>query len=150
METGADRVARDRSHGGVRAGQTGRRMTSFTTPAIGGDAVEMDAGLAHHLFHALFFFSSRRRHTRSYGDWSSDVCSSDLSRTGRGPLTRPRARQPAAAPRPEGDRRSSRAARVGTPNRTGRGEHPRYHPAVDRSEERRVGKEWRGGGGPEE
>src|SRR5207248_8371877 len=26
------------------------------------------------------FFSSRRRHTRSYGDWSSDVCSSDLSR----------------------------------------------------------------------
>src|SRR6266705_5264290 len=27
---------------------------------------------------ALFFFSSRRRHTRSYGDWSSDVCSSDL------------------------------------------------------------------------
>src|SRR5207248_3811120 len=28
----------------------------------------------------LFFFSSRRRHTRSYGDWSSDVCSSDLAR----------------------------------------------------------------------
>src|SRR5437867_8870277 len=27
----------------------------------------------------IFFFSSRRRHTRSYGDWSSDVCSSDLS-----------------------------------------------------------------------
>src|SRR5207248_5294025 len=27
----------------------------------------------------LFFFSSRRRHTRSYGDWSSDVCSSDLA-----------------------------------------------------------------------
>src|SRR6266516_4218620 len=26
----------------------------------------------------LFFFSSRRRHTISYGDWSSDVCSSDL------------------------------------------------------------------------
>src|SRR5207248_4119412 len=24
------------------------------------------------------FFSSRRRHTISYGDWSSDVCSSDL------------------------------------------------------------------------
>src|SRR5438876_5338503 len=29
----------------------------------------------------LFFFSSRRRHTRWTGDWSSDVCSSDLSRT---------------------------------------------------------------------
>src|SRR5437867_9396117 len=27
---------------------------------------------------SCFFFSSRRRHTRSYGDWSSDVCSSDL------------------------------------------------------------------------
>src|SRR5438094_7835072 len=27
----------------------------------------------------LFFFSSRRRHTISYGDWSSDVCSSDLA-----------------------------------------------------------------------
>src|SRR5436190_7923421 len=28
---------------------------------------------------ALFFFSSRRRHTRSLCDWSSDVCSSDLT-----------------------------------------------------------------------
>src|SRR5688500_20092807 len=30
----------------------------------------------------LFFFSSRRRHTRLQGDWSSDVCSSDLVATG--------------------------------------------------------------------
>src|SRR5579885_3774032 len=29
---------------------------------------------------ASFFFSSRRRHTRSKRDWSSDVCSSDLGR----------------------------------------------------------------------
>src|SRR5947207_4827272 len=29
----------------------------------------------------LFFFSSRRRHTRSLCDWSSDVCSSDLWNT---------------------------------------------------------------------
>src|SRR5690349_18258357 len=28
-----------------------------------------------------FFFSSRRRHTRSLRHWSSDVCSSDLQRT---------------------------------------------------------------------
>src|SRR5207245_11318708 len=28
----------------------------------------------------FFFFSSRRRHTRCYRDWSSDVCSSDLLR----------------------------------------------------------------------
>src|SRR5256885_5963777 len=36
----------------------------------------------------IFFFSSRRRHTRLQGDWSSDVCSSDLSglsRDGRPP-----------------------------------------------------------------
>src|SRR5699024_12086910 len=36
-----------------------------------------------HMYHTqlnpyLFFFSSRRRHTRSKRDWSSDVCSSDL------------------------------------------------------------------------
>src|SRR5580700_9238949 len=30
----------------------------------------------------VFFFSSRRRHTRSLRDWSSDVCSSDLVATG--------------------------------------------------------------------
>src|SRR5437879_6736379 len=35
-------------------------MASTTAPAI------------------FFFFSSRRRHTRYIGDWSSDVCSSDL------------------------------------------------------------------------
>src|SRR3712207_8347923 len=27
----------------------------------------------------MFFFSSRRRHTRYWRDWSSDVCSSDLT-----------------------------------------------------------------------
>src|SRR5207249_8177561 len=31
---------------------------------------------------SLFFFSSRRRHTRSKRDWSSDVCSSDLKHLG--------------------------------------------------------------------
>src|SRR6266487_6134494 len=31
----------------------------------------------------FFFFSSRRRHTRWTGDWSSDVCSSDLDRAVR-------------------------------------------------------------------
>src|SRR5699024_11317569 len=54
----------------------------------------------------LFFFSSRRRHTRSKRDWSSDVCSSDLRwwnpahwtrltstvMTGRGGHTSPRPR----------------------------------------------------------
>src|SRR5437762_8106437 len=31
----------------------------------------------------FFFFSSRRRHTRYIGDWSSDVCSSDLDASNR-------------------------------------------------------------------
>src|SRR5690242_9360532 len=35
----------------------------------------------------IFFFSSRRRHTRLTCDWSSDVCSSDLA-TGRSGFTR--------------------------------------------------------------
>src|SRR5215467_4801701 len=42
----------------------------------------------------FFFFSSRRRHTRLQGDWSSDVCSSDLDLVGPallGPVHRHRA-----------------------------------------------------------
>src|SRR5690606_39799640 len=82
----------------------------------------------------VFFFSSRRRHTRFSRDWSSDVCSSDLHH----PLTRHLPSQPAL-----------RAHRVG-------GGRPRVqqHPAAlgaavdvaevgSRSEERRVGKECR-------
>src|SRR3712207_1132914 len=34
--------------------------------------------LFRYLFFFFFFFSSRRRHTRYWRDWSSDVCSSDL------------------------------------------------------------------------
>src|SRR3712207_7658017 len=30
------------------------------------------------MLYLIFFFSSRRRHTRYWRDWSSDVCSSDL------------------------------------------------------------------------
>src|SRR5256885_4576611 len=42
------------------------------------------------LYICFFFFSSRRRHTRLQGDWSSDVCSSDLSAPAR-PSCTPRA-----------------------------------------------------------
>src|SRR5437762_12296697 len=69
---------------------------------------------------SFFFFSSRRRHTRYIGDWSSDVCSSDLCR----PCP---ARLPSRAPQ-----------RLGRTRAPDRGEH-------DRSEERRVGKECRTG-----
>src|SRR5256885_5800212 len=56
----------------------------------------------------LFFFSSRRRHTRLQGDWSSDVCSSDLAvfrlPPGAGSGGRPASRFPL----PHGARESSR------------------------------------------
>src|SRR5690625_6400460 len=43
------------------------------------------------LFVCIFFFSSRRRHTRWPRDWSSDVCSSDLLRRARlGPARKSR------------------------------------------------------------
>src|SRR5437762_9944401 len=34
--------------------------------------------ICNYIILLYFFFSSRRRHTRYIGDWSSDVCSSDL------------------------------------------------------------------------
>src|SRR3989454_10049560 len=56
----------------------------------------------------FFFFSSRRRHTRLQGDWSSDVCSSDLARAvggarqrgGRGPQACDGPRQPVSPDAP--------------------------------------------------
>src|SRR2546426_2656657 len=51
---------------------------------LGGYTVDLGLArafpLSRHLFLlCFFFFSSRRRHTRLQGDWSSDVCSSDLN-----------------------------------------------------------------------
>src|SRR5690242_21596802 len=69
IQTGAERMPHDLSHLGFLAGQIGRLITISTTPVIAGDSFEMDA---------VFFFSSRRRHTRLTCDSSSDVCSSDL------------------------------------------------------------------------
>src|SRR2546429_6287951 len=48
--------------------------------------VELMSGISY-----FFFFSSRRRHTRCSRDWSSDVCSSDLS------TSRPKPAVPAAS-----------------------------------------------------
>src|SRR5690348_17963782 len=62
----------------------------------------------------FFFFSSRRRHTRWTGDWSSDVCSSDLPGPRCPQRRRPRRairrRRPPARPSP---RRRSEERRVG-------------------------------------
>src|SRR5437764_14358300 len=46
----------------------------------------------------VFFFSSRRRHTRYIGDWSSDVCSSDLSEAAPQPAPTRQADAPALSP----------------------------------------------------
>src|SRR5207248_7471757 len=78
----------------------------------------------------FFFFSSRRRHTRSYGDWSSDVCSSDLcSRSS--PLAE-------RVGRLYGEEREQPSCRVSYEARP-----YLMFLALHRSEERRVGKECR-------
>src|SRR5690348_18488370 len=82
----------------------------------------------------FFFFSSRRRHTRWTGDWSSDVCSSDLFYTDGAReawLTSPRRK---AAARGTG---CALASAIAASMAAGREE------TTVRSEERRVGKECR-------
>src|SRR5947207_15900918 len=76
----------------------------------------------------FFFFSSRRRHTRSLCDWSSDVCSSDLARGGAQGADR----------RLSGRGFQDRALRRLLPRRG-----LERNVVQDRSEERRVGKECR-------
>src|SRR2546426_5297044 len=87
----------------------------------------------------FFFFSSRRRHTRLQGDWSSDVCSSDLifSQTRTAPLVR-------FAPAGRAVRGTASASRRPPLKLYGITVGPQGAVAlIDRSEERRVGKECR-------
>src|SRR2546426_3500597 len=51
----------------------------------------------------FFFFSSRRRHTRLQGDWSSDVCSSDLDP--RPPVEEPPPAVETVSPEGRGEKR---------------------------------------------
>src|SRR5699024_11902455 len=81
----------------------------------------------------FFFFSSRRRHTRSKRDWSSDVCSSDLHYAA-----------------------TKDVSLLLWYNSSGSWNKTTYHPKSQllthedrRSEERRVGKECKARGGPE-
>src|SRR5207248_7912865 len=92
----------------------------------------------------FFFFSSRRRHTRSYGDWSSDVCSSDLTTSLEIGLTLRPAESDVVHEHVEGGLQHP-ALPVSPP-----GEQPQSKPSVTRSEERRVGKECRSRGGAEQ
>src|SRR5690625_7917423 len=82
----------------------------------------------------FFFFSSRRRHTRWPRDWSSDVCSSDLP-----PIN-------IAAP-PECIAAAASSLRPPISHGGARMYASRWKDK--RSEERRVGKEWRSRGTPE-
>src|SRR5436190_23774659 len=86
----------------------------------------------------LFFFSSRRRHTRSLCDWSSDVCSSDLN-------FRDSSQQHRVALRlPPGVTAEPAVLEGSVPPRS-RLSFPVKIKVTDRSEERRVGKECRYG-----
>src|SRR5438094_9773141 len=66
----------------------------------------------------FFFFSSRRRHTRSYGDWSSDVCSSDLRSSVRRTTWGVSTGSPATAAAPTSDSPPSVAGYTSRPPRT--------------------------------
>src|SRR3712207_7602455 len=98
---------------------------------------------AVYIVHALFFFSSRRRHTRYWRDWSSDVCSSDLIRWplssstrniafGSGSITLPSTWMPSSLPEEDALSLFFGFATRFAP-----------FPVGLRSEERRVGKECR-------
>src|SRR5207237_2498087 len=91
-----------------------------------------------------FFFSSRRRHTRFKCDWSSDVCSSDLVRrtgTNREGPVQPRRRRDRNS-RLVPVRRTAGRRRAAYETKTGY-HQGLLHNASPRSEERRVGTEWR-------
>src|SRR5262245_62282727 len=88
---------------------------------------------------SLFFFSSRRRHTRCLSDWSSDVCSSDLGvmHVEELLLSR-RAMRRAGVEHVRPLFQFARAEQTTTALRVGA-----FERGVNRSEERRVGKECR-------
>src|SRR5205809_8117283 len=86
----------------------------------------------------LFFFSSRRRHTRCSRDWRSDVCSSDLARTSSQKRRALAAGQPAPqAPAPNTCTETPDTDTVASSFLW----PPLSEAKVARSEERRVGKE---------
>src|SRR5207302_5728132 len=91
---------------------------------------------------SYFFFSSRRRHTRFSRDWSSDVCSSDLSEL---ILGQDGAIKSPDAVQEDGDQFAS-LGQLQRQDSRAIGFHLR---AFDRSEERRVGKECRWRWAPE-
>src|SRR5206468_4762087 len=101
----------------------------------------------------FFFFSSRRRHTRSDRDWSSDVCSSDLVvradeklRAGANALLLAAAVDVLASATEAHEARHA----LDDANPDGPPPPPALFEVMGRSEERRVGKECRSGWGREQ
>src|SRR5258707_7539417 len=95
------------------------------------------------LLHFLcFFFSSRRRHTRYWRDWSSDVCSSDLAFIGS--VGRTSADKGGHALLKRGlDWQAIRQTQLRNGRQPGKAEGSSTPSVLVRSEERRVGKEGR-------
>src|SRR5690606_41030933 len=94
----------------------------------------------------VFFFSSRRRHTRFSRDWSSDVCSSDLVQPdGDGNLLRRIETQADALA--AGDAGAAEVAAFENGGAVAEGLRQKLAKR-SRSEERRVGKERRARGRP--
>src|SRR5687768_17634109 len=91
----------------------------------------------------FFFFSSRRRHTRCSRDWSSDVCSSDLGTEGKREMSPAEIAQKLAAEIAKTGIADEKNAPEVTVVPTNEGVMIQLTDKVDRSEERRVGKECR-------
>src|SRR5690349_24228878 len=89
-----------------------------------------------------FFFSSRRRHTRSLRDWSSDVCSSDLSASSMNSSKLPKSPYARDCTSAENITHYARIVKEKATLRR------LINAAAERSEERRVGKECRSRGTP--
>src|SRR5207248_5634776 len=92
----------------------------------------------------LFFFSSRRRHTSSYGDWSSDVCSSDLPGNlivGEESFARWQGIKLVSKSRDDYPALAQATIAGHPPSSSAGGERPKFGALIgNRSEERRVGK----------
>src|SRR5205809_6562963 len=96
----------------------------------------------------MFFFSSRRRHTRCSRDWSSDVCSSDLATANMAAwLEEKYALTPPEVAEVLGTSAEYKVSEVADRNAGVVLKINKEHLQTLRSEERRVGKEWRCRGG---
>src|SRR5438034_6050400 len=124
----------------VQAGES-----SFRTPLKGIDSeADQLASTFNMVVESLFFFfSSRRRHTRSLCDWSSDVCSSDLDEEGSGRVGRGRTAVKKKSSSKAVKRQPTIKSRANKTSSSSSSSSSSPSSSSSRSEERRVGKEYR-------